>query len=48
MCVMEEGLDKNFHSLKFWVNLFLLANFVLMSSQDVRYQERVWVKFSQP
>ena len=39
MCVMEEGLDKNFHSLKFWVNLFLLANLLLMSSQGVCYRK---------
>ena len=32
---MEEGLGKNFHSLELWINLFLLANLVLMSSQDV-------------
>ena len=34
---MEEGLAKNFRSLKFWVNLFLLADLVLMLSQDVCY-----------
>ena len=32
---MEEGLGNNFHSLELWINLFLLANLVLMSSQDV-------------
>ena len=34
---MGEGLGKNFHSLELWVNLFSLANLVLMSSQDVCY-----------
>ena len=35
MNAMEEGLGNNFHSLELWINLFLLANLVLMSSQDV-------------
>ena len=34
---MGEGLGKNFHSLELWVNLFLLINLVLMSSQYVCY-----------
>ena len=34
---MGEGLGKNFHSLELWVNLFSLANLVLMASQDVCY-----------
>ena len=37
MNVMRKGLGKNFHSLELWVNLFLLANLALMSSQDVCY-----------
>ena len=37
MSVMEKVLGKNFHSLELWVNLFLLDNLVLMSSQDVCY-----------
>ena len=37
MYVMGESLGKHFHSLELWVNLFLLANLVLMSSQDVCY-----------
>ena len=30
--VMGERLGKNFRSLELWVNLFLLANLMLMSS----------------
>ena len=37
MNVMRKVLGKNFHSLELWVNLFLLANLTLMSSQDVCY-----------
>ena len=37
MYAVGEGLGKNFHSLELWVNLFLLANLVLMSSQGVCY-----------
>ena len=37
MYVVGDGLGKNFHSLELWVNLFLLANLTLMSSQDVCY-----------
>ena len=37
MYVMIEGLGKTSHSLELWVNLFLLDNLVLMSSQDVCY-----------
>ena len=37
MYITGEGLGKNFHSLELWVNLFLLDNLVLMSSQDVCY-----------
>ena len=37
---MGEGLGKNVHSLELWVNLFSLANLVLMSSQDVCYGKR--------
>ena len=36
---MGEGLGKNFHSLELWVSLFLLANLVLMSSQEVCYRK---------
>ena len=46
MYVIGESLDKNFHSLELWVNLFLLTN-VLISSQDVRYRKGS-AKFSQP
>ena len=28
-----------FHSLELWVNLFLLTNLILMSSQDVCYRK---------
>ena len=37
MYVVGDGLGKNFHSLELWVNLFLLANLMLMSSQGVCY-----------
>ena len=37
--VKEDCPGKNFHSLELWVNLFLLANLILMSSQDVCYRE---------
>ena len=37
MCDMGEGLSKDFHRLELWVNLFLLADLVLMLSQDVCY-----------
>ena len=37
MYITGEGLGKNFHSLELWVNLFSLANLVLMASQDVCY-----------
>ena len=37
MYVMGEGLGKNFHTFELWVNPFLLANLVLMSSQDICY-----------
>ena len=47
MYVMGESLGKNFHSLELWVNLFLLTNLVLMSSQDVCYRKGS-AKFSQP
>lgn len=39
MCDMGEGLGKNFHSLELWVNLFLLADLMLMLSQDVHDRE---------
>ena len=37
MYAVGKGLGKNFHSLELWVNLFLLANLMLMSSQGVCY-----------
>ena len=35
MCDMGEGLSKDFHRLELWVNLFLLADLMLMLSQDL-------------
>ena len=35
MYVKEDSPGENFHNLELWVNLFLLANIILMSSQDV-------------
>ena len=39
MYVIGEGLGKNFHSLELWVNLFPLADLMLMLSQDVHDRE---------
>ena len=39
MYVMGEGVGKNFHSLEFWVNWFLLGDLTLMSSQDICYRK---------
>ena len=55
MYVMGEGLGKTstalssgfFHSLELWVNLFLLATLVLMSSQGY-VTDRAWEKCSHP